>query len=32
MAHGECHEGNKTNRMMRLRETEVGNFRQLWSE
>lgn len=32
MAYGECHEGNKTNRMMRLEETEVGNFRQLWSE
>lgn len=31
MAPGKFHEGNKTNRMMRLGETEVGTFRQLWS-
>lgn len=32
MGHGECYEGNKTNRMMRLGETEGGNLRQLWSQ
>lgn len=32
MAYGEYHEGNKANRMMRLEETEVRNFRQLLSE
>lgn len=32
MAYGKCRKGNKTNRMIRLRQTEVGTFRQLWSE
>lgn len=32
MAYGEYHEGNKTNRLMRLGGKEIGNFRQLWSE
>lgn len=32
MAHEKCHEGNKTNKVMRLGETEVGTFRRLWSE
>lgn len=31
MTHGQCHEGHKRNRMMRLGETEVGTIRQLWS-
>lgn len=31
MAPGKFHEGNKTNRMVRLGETEVGTFRQLRS-
>lgn len=32
MALEKCHEGNKANKMMRLEETEVGTFRQLWPE
>lgn len=32
MAFEKCHEGNKPNKMMRLGETEVGTFRQLWPE